>query len=244
MKQLSIKEAVENTRDAVLSGSWTQWRASLPSRWREMQDIEKRPNCIGMKLYMHFFRNRESSGYLPEYLEGLDAFAASMGANRAQLMLMCQQFCSRNDPFSGTSWTVSREEAWDTLAKCTYVPHTHGADLHYVNLSYADLRDTDLSRANLQGSELRHANLSVSNLQQARLSLADLSGADLDCANLNRADLHGANLSRANLEGANLRYANLCSVDVEFAYYRAVKIDGAEFNYEGQSEILFKEELL
>jgi hypothetical protein len=73
---------------------------------------------------------------------------------------------------------------------------THGADLHYSDLSGANLSGADLHLADLTGSRLPAAGLISANLHQADLWTTILWHVRLDDADPRGVDLTGADLSR------------------------------------------------
>lgn len=233
---MTIAEAVEKTRESVITGPWSQQEGDeIPDNWRHMDlNDPELECCVGTKLYMHFYQDKVDSPLsnpsTPSiWLAGIDAFAASIGGNRAHMILMFREFCPDQDPFSGVSWKVTREEAWDRLSKIDRLPSLCGADLSRTNLSYADLSYTDLSRVNLRGaimkrSVLRGINGTQGDFSYAFLGNADFSGADLRQARLvhtrgkhvnftstimHHAYLHGASLNYADLSEAELAYAEM-----------------------------------
>ena len=182
---VTISQAAEYTRDAVLSGLWDQ-------REPHYQDPPK-PCCIDAKL-ANFF------GVSPQVAPGFDAFASLIGANRAQVILLLRQAAAGPNPKGSKTWPHSRRHVWDNLAPIDQLPSLEYADLPDANLSQANLSQADLSQADLTYAQMNQAILSWTDLRNANLQDADLR--DSQTVNLN---LNGANLTRAQLPGETRR---------------------------------------
>lgn len=224
MKTLSIKEAAEYTREAVLAGPWDQSEALYSP---------DTPCCVGAKL-ADFLTNGVS------FEKGASAFCTLLGLNPAQVVLLLRAAGAGHAPFSATLWPLSREKVWDNLSKIERAPKTAGADFTDVSFSSmalpgADFRDADLRRAYFRAADLRKADFRNADLRKATCSKAKLRRANFSNANLceasfRDADLRGANFSNADLRGGNFSEADLCGADFSNAEMGGMADDGALYD--------------
>ena len=172
----------------------------LPDRRIDQSEWEYhkyRPCCVGSHLAYVL-------GAGGNYFAGADAWARSMGGNRAHAILLLRQAGAGDDPFGKSVWQTPPAMVFQRLAEIEKLPVLANA-----NLAGIDMVGADLEGANFNGADLSLANLINCNLTEAYLCDADLIGANLLKANLEGAYLRGANLAGANLRNANLEYAYL-----------------------------------
>ena len=168
---MTIAQAAQHTRAAVLAGKWSQ---------REGKFSLNGPCCVGAKL-AHCLEAGN------DYLAGADAFAQLMGATRAHVILLLRQAGAGFNPLSGDPWPHDREMVWNALAQIEAMPDLRGANLQGVDLECVDLRGADL-----RGAVLCRTNLRGANLRGTDLRGADLRGACLEGAKLRGTGLEGA----------------------------------------------------
>ena len=204
----NIRTAAERVAETAAMPGMKQWVGT----WRENGRC-----CAGARL-AHAL-SVPSGGYV----DGMRAFARSMGCNEAQLILLLRQAGAGHNPFGAWAWPNKPAEVWRNLMEIEDFPETRGTKLSLLNMDRATMPQADLAGANLA-----YTILSRADLRRADLSGADLSGADLSGANLAGANLAGANLSDANLKGADLTGANLAGADLTLATLAGARLEGPE----------------
>ena len=110
-----------------------------------------------------------------------------------------------------------------TLTHATVV----GANMGWIELSYAHMHQVELGGANLPGADLRGAALLRSHLIMANLKWANLVEAHLEEANLLRTNAEQAVFTGANLTKANLLWTNFTNARLDQA-----KLTDATYNHQ------------
>ena len=100
-----------------------------------------------------------------------------------------------------------------TLTHATLV----GANMGWIELSYAHMHQVELGGANLPGADLRGATLLRSHLIMANLKWANLVETHLEEANLLRTNAEQAVFTSANLTKANLLWTNFTNARLDQA---------------------------
>ena len=167
--------------------------------------LEKYPHmgwattCLGHRLAVELLQKTGPCR------DGYDAWALTMEANRAHLIVMLRQAGTGPDPLSHRKWHLTPQTVWRHLESIQSLPSLVKADLRKADLLEADLHGTDLSGANLFNGRMELANLEDALLQETNMQQANLTFANLQNANMTNANLRKANLRAADLRGAILK---------------------------------------
>ena len=233
IKPHSLHQAVRETTKSVLTGSWSQSRAFLPKNWRNLNSAHIE-TCIGIKLYMHFYRDFDQefdSNFPKKDVAGIDAFAKRCAGNRLDVIALFQQFCNSQDPFDGTSWHTNIEDAWNILFKTERFPSLCGGNFSHTELQFANLDSAVMERANMMRADLTHAKLPCVHGAQGNWNCADLSYANLGGADLERTDLFQARAYQTNFHLARLQYADMRFMKLHGANFRHADLSHANLQY-------------
>ena len=173
---------------------------------------------------------------------GMNALAAHLGGNVAQVVLMLMDAGAGEDPFGEVEWPDPPHEVFARLSQVESLPETRGADLSHVTLIGADLVGADLRGADLSNVLASNVLLDNSILDGARMHFArahcgrfrhssmvgvDTHKSTFESALFNEADMSGMHDVKSSFHGAEFYGANLSGAIFERSIFHAAALNNA-----------------